>query len=84
MPPCRGAGAPSLRENHRMPHIPAASALKNLRIIDLTRVRAGPTCVKQFADFGADVIKVESPEPDGMSGARTASTCRTCIATSAR
>ena len=42
-----------------MPHIPAASALKNLRIIDLTRVRAGPTCVKQFADFGADVIKVE-------------------------
>ena len=53
-----------------MPHIPAASALKNLRIIDLTRVRAGPTCVKQFADFGADVIKVESPEPDSMSGAR--------------
>ena len=53
-----------------MPHIPASSALKNLRILDLTRVRAGPTCVKQFADFGADVIKVETPEPDGMSGAR--------------
>ena len=53
-----------------MPHLPASSALKNLRILDLTRVRAGPTCVKQFADFGADVIKVESPEPDSMSGAR--------------
>ena len=44
-----------------MPHIPASSALQRFRILDLTRVRAGPTCVKQFADFGADVIKVESP-----------------------
>jgi crotonobetainyl-CoA:carnitine CoA-transferase CaiB-like acyl-CoA transferase len=44
-----------------MPRIAASSALARLRILDLTRVRAGPTCVKQFADFGADVIKVESP-----------------------
>jgi formyl-CoA transferase len=44
-----------------MPHVPASTALSRFRIIDLTRVRAGPTCVKQFADFGADVIKVESP-----------------------
>jgi crotonobetainyl-CoA:carnitine CoA-transferase CaiB-like acyl-CoA transferase len=44
-----------------MPRIHSSSALARFRIIDLTRVRAGPTCVKQFADFGADVIKVESP-----------------------
>jgi formyl-CoA transferase len=44
-----------------MPRVPASTALARFRVIDLTRVRAGPTCVKQFADFGADVIKVESP-----------------------
>jgi crotonobetainyl-CoA:carnitine CoA-transferase CaiB-like acyl-CoA transferase len=36
-------------------------ALSHLRVIDLTRVRAGPTCVRQFADWGADVVKVEMP-----------------------
>jgi crotonobetainyl-CoA:carnitine CoA-transferase CaiB-like acyl-CoA transferase len=44
-----------------MPPVQPSKALAHLRIIDLTRVRAGPTCVRQFADFGADVIKVESP-----------------------
>src|SRR4249920_2287005 len=43
-------------------------ALSHLRVIDLTRVRAGPTCVKQFADWGADVIKVEMPTGDGDDG----------------
>jgi crotonobetainyl-CoA:carnitine CoA-transferase CaiB-like acyl-CoA transferase len=55
----------------------AASALGHLRILDLSRVRAGPTCVRQFADFGADVIRIESPpgvDPnEGMGGARTGS-----------
>ena len=57
-----------------MPKIAASSALSRLRILDLSRVRAGPTCVRQFADFGADVIKIESPpgvDPnEGMGGPR--------------
>jgi len=44
-----------------MPPVNASPALSRLRIVDLSRVRAGPTCVRQFADFGADVIKIESP-----------------------
>ena len=53
-----------------MPRITASPALARLRVLDLTRVRAGPTCVKQFADFGADVIKIENTEPEDMGGAR--------------
>ena len=39
-----------------------STALANIKILDLTRVRAGPTCCRIFADFGADVIKIEAPE----------------------
>ena len=39
--------------------------LSHIRVIDLTRVRAGPTCVKFFGDFGADVIKVERIDGGG-------------------
>lgn len=53
-----------------MPHTPASPALARLRILDLTRVRAGPTCVRQFADFGADVVKIENTEPEDMGGPR--------------
>jgi formyl-CoA transferase len=43
----------------------ASSALSRFTVIDLTRARAGPTCARQLADWGADVIKVEMPPAAG-------------------
>ncbi|WPB58919.1 CaiB/BaiF CoA-transferase family protein [Xylophilus sp. GOD-11R] len=45
-----------------MPHLPASQALQRFRVIDLTQVRAGPTCCRQLADWGADVVQVQMPE----------------------
>jgi formyl-CoA transferase len=45
-----------------MPAPRASTALARYTVLDLTRVRAGPTCVRQLADWGANVVKVEPPE----------------------
>jgi crotonobetainyl-CoA:carnitine CoA-transferase CaiB-like acyl-CoA transferase len=44
-----------------MPLPRASQALSRFTVLDLTRVRSGPTCVRQLADWGANVIKIETP-----------------------
>ncbi len=55
----------------------ASTALNRFTVLDLTRVRAGPTCVRQLADWGANCIKIEMPEhmadAEGMGGPREGS-----------
>ncbi len=38
-----------------------SSALRGLTVLDMTQARAGPICVRQLADWGANVIKIERP-----------------------
>src|SRR5216117_2148098 len=50
-----------------------ALPLARFNVLDLTRARAGPTCVRQLVDWGARAIKIEMPggrTGDGMGGAR--------------
>jgi crotonobetainyl-CoA:carnitine CoA-transferase CaiB-like acyl-CoA transferase len=51
-----------------MPHLPASPALSDLTVIDMTHARAGPVCVRQLADWGANVIRIERPgNPEDFS-----------------
>src|SRR6187551_892012 len=58
-----------------MPLPRASSALSRFTVLDLTRVRSGPTCVRQLADWGANVIKIETPphleKGEGPGGPRS-------------
>jgi crotonobetainyl-CoA:carnitine CoA-transferase CaiB-like acyl-CoA transferase len=54
----------------------ASQALSRFTVIDLTRVRAGPTAMRQLADWGANVIKIDAPEEksgDPVGGPRRGS-----------
>ena len=51
-----------------MPYMPASRALEGLTVIDMTHARAGPVCVRQLADWGANVVRIERPgNPEDFS-----------------
>jgi formyl-CoA transferase len=47
--------------------------LSDVRVIDLTLARAGPTCVRQLADWGADVIRIDAPASGAINSERNGS-----------
>jgi crotonobetainyl-CoA:carnitine CoA-transferase CaiB-like acyl-CoA transferase len=52
-----------------MTYKPASAALQDLIVLDLTHARAGPVCVRQLADWGANVIRIErTGNPEDFSG----------------
>ena len=53
-----------------MPVPRASQALARFTVLDLTRVRSGPTCVRELADWGANVIKIETTDRSADFAAR--------------
>src|SRR5436853_7841115 len=49
---------------HADPAMSSRLPLSRFKVIDLTLARAGPSCVRTLADWGADVIRVEPPPDD--------------------
>src|SRR5262245_41622047 len=65
----RGRRAPG----GQRPMVTNSLPLARFNVLDLTRARAGPTCVRQLVDWGATAIKIEMPggrAGDGMGGNR--------------
>src|ERR1700749_2266594 len=56
---------PSKREAWEAAQRQSSLPLSRFKVIDLTLARAGPSCVRSLADWGADVIRVEPPPEDG-------------------
>jgi formyl-CoA transferase len=51
---------------------PVTGPLHGIRVVDLTRARSGPTCVRQLADLGADVVQVADPRSGDIAGSDSA------------